>query len=655
MAGPKGFLEQLAEKHHVELMALAGDKAEPIWSSQKEVPEGTDPFLHSLPGAPEARVTNLSDGLKKRVEGKSEERVAVVLFSDGQHNEGSAPIGTAKFMGNLGVPVYAVGVGGTGQPEDVAVLQVRGPESVFYKDRVKGEIVLKDDMAPGKAFTLKVECNGQVVWEKALATDRSHLRTVAYDFPVENLVEKPAASKEKEVQVLSRPLSMRVTVSPVEGEKEKANNEGELHVHAIMHKRKLLLLDGRARWEFRYLRNLFERDEQWEVNALLADKDAWPRGAAAGQFPSDRDGLFAYDLIVMGEVPRQFLKMEELGWVRDFVERRGGGLILLDGRRGHVAELAKTPIGDLFPVEWEKEATGFRPARLRPSDTGARLGYLSLAAAGEKEDEVWASLPPPHWVAPARPLPGTETLLEAVVGERKVPALAFRRFGAGKVLYSGFDETWRWRYEVADKYHLKYWNQVGRWIMEAPFAVRDSRVSLHAGKIAYAPGESAEVRVRLRDAQGKPLDQANAEAMLFREGQKAGTVKLAPDPNGGGLYLGQTGPLPPGRYEVRVKADGLPEGESKAKTEFVVRPKEAGELSSLGLNEELLRQMAAQTVGGGYFREEDAAQIIPLLGQISEERVIESNTILWQSYVWFLPLVFLLTVEWVLRKWSGLL
>ena len=40
---------------------------------------------------------------------------------------------------------------------------------------------------------------------------------------------------------------------------------------------------------------------------------------------------------------------------------------------------------------------------------------------------------------------------------------------------------------------------------------------------------------------------------------------------------------------------------------------------------------------------------------MSEGRVIESDTVLWQSYWWFLPIVALLTIEWIIRKRAGLL
>ena len=40
---------------------------------------------------------------------------------------------------------------------------------------------------------------------------------------------------------------------------------------------------------------------------------------------------------------------------------------------------------------------------------------------------------------------------------------------------------------------------------------------------------------------------------------------------------------------------------------------------------------------------------------MTQGRVIESDTVLWQSWWWFAPIVLLLTVEWIIRKRAGML
>jgi len=251
-------------------------------------------------------------------------------------------------------------------------------------------------------------------------------------------------------------------------------------------------------------------------------------------------------------------------------------------------------------------------------------------------------------------LPGTETLLELSQGERTVPALVFRRYGAGRVLYAGYDESWRWRYNVGDLYHQKFWNQVSRWIMEPPFPVSDKYVSLDSGPVTYHANDAVEVRARIRDAQGRLVLRPKAEAVVFRDGRKVATVALASDENGGSILRGKTSPLPDGNYSVHVTVDGLADSDMKAHTEFVVTPESNGEMANLHCDEELMRQIAFHS-GGQYYREEEFAALADRLKPLSEGKVIESETVLWQSYWWFVPVVMLLAVEWFLRKRAGMM
>ncbi len=103
----------------------------------------------------------------------------------------------------------------------------------------------------------------------------------------------------------------------------------------------------------------------------------------------------------------------------------------------------------------------------RQLEAGRRVVLTSqgrnLAAMDIRDDEMdslsetWNALPRFHWNAAARVSLGTEVLATfqsaeaSGSSETENPFLATRLQGAGRVLYSASDETWRWRYKVADK------------------------------------------------------------------------------------------------------------------------------------------------------------------------------------------------------------
>jgi len=662
-----GLLADLVKTHDVEVFLLKGSSAERLWTqgdtTEEEIEfdaKADDPVTDLSTGIRKSLSTEVtSDSSNPEEPGNQSQRTAVVLFSDGLHNDGESPLHTAKLFGGSDVGINTIGMGGTTPPPDLAILDVNNPESVYVDDRIHGTLLLKDNIEKGRAFQIRIEHEGRVVWEKnKLFTHNLQRRRIPFDFPIKKIVEEQIKQTGKDFKTNSLPLSMKVIIDPLEEEVRKDNNDAPLVFKAINRRHRMLLIDGRPRWETRYIRNLFDRGERWEVNAIFAgpstDTATIPRGNVAGQFPASRDALYAYDLILFGETPVELFNESELSWIKDFVEKRGGGIIFIDGPRQKLKQFAGTPIIDLAPVEWVKNAELRFPKWLQITERGASQSALTLIPEPAENERLWRTLPQPHWVAPVTALPGTDVLLEAAVGETRSPVIVTRKFGAGKVFYSGFDGSWRWRYGVAERYHQKYWHQVAEWIMERPFAVSDDHVSIDAGATVYRTGESANLRVRLRDSEGNPITEATAEALVWKEGRIVSRVNLSPDPNAGGLFRGKSAALTEGEHEVTVRVTGFAEDQTKARTEFVVQSPETGETALLACNEKLLQEIAKES-GGQYLREEQAGQLTKILDPLSTGRIVESDTVLWQSYWWFGAIILLLSGEWFLRKRVGMM
>ncbi len=650
------ILARLAAQHDVQLVTIDNGVVKQVWQ-----PSSSESSLPALLPTPKGEITNLTSGLEFAVgnQGKAE-KGAVILISDGQHNNGPAPLEAAKVLGGRKLPVYTVGIGSQVPPRDIAVVRAIVPDSVFHEDRVRGTVVLKEEVPPGLPFVVAVKDGDKVVWQKSLVTEGRAQRQVPFEFDVKDI----AAERMKQInaaqsgyELLGAPVQLTVSVTGIEGDRELSNNEAPMRFRAVTQKRKILILDGRPRWETRYLRNLFMRDEKWEISTVIAGttSDAgFIRGDKLDTFPNEPRLLDSYDLVIFGEVPKNLLKDEEMKWLADFTQKRGGAMLFIDGPRGVLRQYADTPLGPMLPVEWPTGTQAIRSGikSLSLTERAGNLGAFSLSPDLGSNADTWTRLPAPHWLSGAQPLPGSEVLLEADAGAAKVPAAVMRTFGAGRVYYQAFDDSWRWRYEVADQFHVKFWNQLADFVAEAPFAAKDKYVSLDAGQLTYQPGDNADLRVRLRGADGKPVTDASVDAVLYRDGQKAATITLTPD--AGGLYRGKTAALEPGNYEVAVETAAVPEGQLRARTQFTVTARESAERTILSINEDLLRQISTAS-GGEYFREERADSIIDKLAPLSAGRVEESDTVLWQDWWWFTPVVLLLTVEWIVRKRSGML
>ena len=671
-----GILRQIAKQQDIELVAMANRDVETLWWQRRAGKKSSGAFPHEFALGEMGYLTDLSHSINSMMEGE-EEGVGVIVLTDGQHNAEGSPVEVSHVFGERGIPIFTVGYGNEAAPMDMALTEVSGPPTVFAKDRVHGELVLRDSMRAGISYRAVIEHEGEVVWEQPFESDNSLLRSVEYEFPVQELVDKiTAAGARDEVERRAVALQFQVSVDPVGGrldesgqplEKITENNRKSLFVQAVAHPKKVLIIDSRPRWETRYLQSMFERDDQWESNVLMEvfpphlPQKSWERGDGRGMFPSSREELLTYEVIFFGDVPRRLFRDDELEWMAEFVGSRAGGLVFIDGQRKFLREYEGTEFGKLLPVA-RRSAGGERskedmPHSLVLNPDGEGMEELRFASSGVENAEIWGRLRPPAWVAPVEALPGSQVLVEAVLGgDRQVPVVVTRRYGAGAVLYLGTDELWRWRYKVGDRYHQKFWVQMTNWVAEQPFSVQGKNVSIAADQMVYDPGGRASIRVRVRDDQGKALDSGDFVALLYRNGQLYSEVELEADLNQGGIFRARSGSLEAGDYEIAVQQKYVLKGDREfgARAEFVVRAGDNRELDNLSVNRELLETVARNS-GGQYFAEEEARNLVNLLESIDRKKVVSSESNLWSSYWWFTAIIGLLVAEWIMRKRAGFL
>ena len=646
--GTNPLIDELAEKHEVELISLKGNEMETLWRSkagrldeESNIPE----FLSSIPSVD---VTDLSKGLDIN---ESTKKTAVLFLSDGRHNHGETPIQQSKILGNKGIKVFTVGYGADKEPQDISIRDISIPPSVYFKDNVRGTLTFNDKMQPNQLFHVRMLHQGKILYEKELRTDGSGLRELNFDFPIEEEATKLAKGEEK-LESKNVSMNFKAEISHIPGDKMRKNNVSDFTVQAATRKRSILIVDSRPRWEWRYIKAIFERDTKWETNTVVPnDKNEFKRGKKSGEFPSTREELLNYDLIIFGDVNKNLLEQQDMAWIREFVEQRAGGLILVDGRRGGLQTYKDSRLEDIFPVKW-KNASGNRDIK-KISLTAAGKDNIALNLGDEKRENetVWAELPKIKFMAHTEALPGAEVLVEE--GEQtKNPLLVFRRFGAGKVFYSATADFWRWRYKKGDKHHHRFWNQVVAWIMEKPFTIQDKHVALDTGKATYQAGEKADIRVRLRDEHGRVILGSEGVVQVIRDENVIAKLPLIDA--GGGLYTARTQELGSGDYTLKVKVDELTEDQSKAEASFKVIEPESKELAQLTCNEKILKDIALNS-NGTYLREEQIRDIHKHLETLSSGRVVETDTALWQSYWYFSLVILLFTAEWIWRKRVGMI
>ncbi len=203
---------------------------------------------------PEGEASRLGDALSsvlKTFRGQS--LTAVIMFTDGQTTQGDEPSQAAVLAKRKKAPLYFVGVGDPAPRPDIAVSDLRAEREINVKDRLVFEVRVA---ARGAGMPASVPVNLlEMVDGKPIRRD-SQTATFT-DKPV-RLTYVPETPGDK-LFVVEVPVQ--------EGETEPRNNRIEHEVHVAETKRvRVLLIDDVPRYEFRFIKSLFERESDQPGN-----------------------------------------------------------------------------------------------------------------------------------------------------------------------------------------------------------------------------------------------------------------------------------------------------------------------------------------------------------------------------------------------------
>jgi hypothetical protein len=317
-------------------------------------------------------------------------------------------------------------------------------------------------------------------------------------------------------------------------------------------------------------------------------------------------------------------------------------------------------LADLLPIRQQLPAalsasvssTDVAPkVRIKLNPDGSHNEMIRVLRDPVLNEQLWPALPELQWVSrPSFPKPGATALLQTD-DARKDAVIAVQNFGAGRVLYVGTDNTWRWRYKVGDRVHAVFWSQAIRWGTSNRLTGGD-RLKAGTDRRQVRPSENVEVLARPRDKDGKPV--ANAVVIAEIEDKtRQQHVQLQPVPDSGGLYRGTLQNLTAGIHEIKVHVES-PEFQGVEEHLQVVAREVTGQ-EGVELSRDTARLAAIAASGSGRYADIlEAPQLFKDLAGQGKQRTLESSYELWSSYPALLLVVALLAVEWILRKKMGL-
>jgi hypothetical protein len=646
------LLRELEKQHRVQLYRLSSSVGRLAKIEQPtDVAKGAE-LVRGLEAS--GAQTKLGDGVREVLTSlRGTPPSAMLILTDGQTTEGEPLSKAADLAKRKDVKLYLVGLGSPEPARDIELTELLVDDVVFVDDAVRFQAKLLARGFPGEKVTVRLKElePGSRDPQKARELESAE-------------VDVPPAGQLGKVELVHHPKTTgeRTYILEVDArprELQKDNNRIERTITVRKEKLKVLYVDTEPRYEFRYLKNYLERDETIDLNVVLVSSDpayANQDRSAVPTFPASKEDLFAFDVVIFGDADTSFMSHSQMQNMVEFVSLQGGGVLFVAGELFNPLTYRNTPLEDLLPIELadarNPTAVGTSVEAFRPELTLEGRGS-PIFRFGDNEPsslEIWEKLPKLFWYFEApRKKPAAVVLAEhpTVIGsDGKLPLVLYQFVGSGKAMFHGFDDTWRWRFRVGDKYFGRFWVQTVRFMARSRL-LSQRQAEVVTDRKRYQRGQPIQIRVRFPNPALAPKS-GDITVQVERKGQGPRKLALKLAPGTKNVFEGALPQAAEGDYDIRFVPPPVLEGSLPTASFKVEAP--VNEFERIEMNEpELLR--SAEITEGKFYTPLSAGNLINELPKASPVPLETDPPIaLWNLWPLLVLFLVLITTEWVFRK-----
>jgi uncharacterized membrane protein len=595
---------------------------------------------------PNAPATRIGDSLQQLVGETSDLPVgAVLLMTDGADNSGGIDRATIAALRSRRIPVHTVGFGAEEMAHDVEIDDAALAPRALANSRMAATVTLHQSGFAGEKTTLSVRDGDKLLASRdvTLAGDgKSQSETLL-------LNAGDAGAK-----------ALTFSIAPLHGETNTANNATTRLVDVQSDKRRILYVEGEPRWEYKFIRRAEEDDPIIEIASMLRTTENKiyrqgienPQELAQG-FPNDAKDLFQYQGLIIGSVEAGYFTPAQQDLIRQFVDRRGGGLLMLAGRFALAdGGWSGSPVAQALPLVLPDHNKTFHrlPATVELTAAGKDSLICRLTDDPNDNAEHWKKLPYlMDYQEAGTPKPGAVVLADLKADGRELPLLTTQNYGLGRVAVMATSGTWRWQMGLpaGDTTHTMFWQQLLRWLVaDTPGHV----VATVPSQMLFDDGRT-KLTAQVRDTEYLPATDASVQAHIMGPDGAAATVDMTPVPDSPGSFQADWNAEKPGSYLAEIVAQRGGQDVGRDDITFQ-RMDGVAENFHTAQNRALLEQLASET-GGSYWPPQNLSKLASQIPYSEAGITVRDTKPLWNMPAVFFVILLLLLCEWILRRTWG--
>jgi len=577
--------------------------------------------------------TDISTGIKEIKKLFAEKNIqSLLLISDGEYNIGQNPIYQAELFGKQ---INTIGIGDSTEQKDISITKILTNNIVYKDSKVPVNIILRSVGYKNGTVNVSLQYEGNTI-----ETKQVQLRSGSVEYNVDFTFEP----KEEGIKKYS------ASVTSLSDEITDQNNRKSFYVKVLPNKMKVTIIAGAPSHDVSFIQNALLADDNISVATFVQKRD--------GSFDAlDNNELNETSCIYLIGFPQSNSRQNIIENIKNVIIEKNKPIFFVPDLNIDYNNLAT--FEPLLPFNVKGVSYNEILVTTNVNNIQLQSPLMKISGSADDDFDVWKQLPP---------LFRSETLFEKkteaeLLSTLKInnipfnyPLILSRKAYKQKSLAITAYGIWRWKLLSegmgGNPDFLKiFTGNAIRWLTTRE---DDKKFTITLLKEMYNSGESVEFMAELYDDSYQPIDGAAVRISVKREGELFETIM---NNLGTGKYFANIEGLGEGDYQYIGHANNgeLVLGEDSGR--FSIGESNL-EYNNIRMNADILRQIAYKT-GGDFYTSNDFNNVLDKiktdLNFLPSDVTYKNEFQLWNIYYTLILLILLLSIEWFIRKKSGLL
>jgi uncharacterized membrane protein len=636
--------------------------------------------------APNGDASGVGDALQAVLSIPREDPLAGVLIcSDGIENVRRDPQTVARLYHRKGIPIHTLTVGTTNDAKDIILENVQVKRAVPNQAPTRISVSVRSAGYNGLTVPVQILHANRIVASQPIKLVDGSQR-IDLDF----------TPRERGFQI----YEVHIAAQP--GEWLTTNNRRIFGLEVLDPAIRVIYMEGTPQQagspmpEWKYLKDALESDPNIKVKTLYRQFGAngqflhtvtsdpetgekiYPVEHPTKGFPKTMTDLLQYDVVIHSDIRTDSFSAEQLEDMARLVEEFGGGFVMIGGNSAFgKGGYHRTVLDRVIPVAMEQDNDSqARPITLNVPPKSLSHPVMAIGSTREETQQIWGEKFPVLYGCNLvdRAKPGAVVLgVDATARNRYGPRLlmAVQNVGKGRSMAFTSDTTRSWGRDFEtlwgepinpalplterncdSRYYRQFWVNAVRWLAAGRIGKTNNPVVLELAQSYCSMGDKVAASIMVRGENLAPVAAADVTVCLSTTGQTNVYVHAVYD-RVSQSYLADLLPPRDGTFTVSATAaiNSTKLGEDR---QLLVCESGDREMADLRAKPELMSELARISGGKTFALTSSSLQDVQAFAAPPPATIEYRHNPLWDKWWWLGVVLLLLTIEWSVRRLTGM-